>query len=100
MAKFYNGYIYNINKVYHNPYYTKKTVYHIHTNNPTWAGSVLPKVLEDDSMPIGEYRLLNQREPSFENSLRKHHQLSFIEDPQDKVFGGYYEYTIIEPWDD
>lgn len=99
-TEFYNGYLYRIEKVYHNTYYTKKTVFHIKTNNPTWAGSLLPKVIGDDSITVGEYRLLNDRRPSIENSLKKHHSVKFIENAEDKIFGGYYEYTIIEPYDD
>lgn len=97
---FYNGYVYKIELIYSKNYYGCESVYHIKTDNPKWAASILPKVMEDDSISIGEYKTLNKRNPCFENYLKKHHKVQFIEDLEDKIFEGYYEYRIITPYDD
>lgn len=99
-TEFYNGYLYRIEKVRHNCFYGNTKIFHIRTNNPTWAASVLPKVLGDDSMTIGEFRLLNKRKPCIENSLKTYHSVEFVDDTSGKVFGGYYKYTIRKPYDD
>lgn len=99
-TEFYNGYLYKIEKIRHTCFYGNTKIYHIRTNNPVWAGSILPKVMEDNSLTIGEYRLLNKRQPSVENSFKKYHTVKFVEDTSDKIFNGYYVYTINTPYDD
>ena len=74
--------------------YTQRKVYLIFTDRERWAGGVLPKVLGDDSISIGEYEYLNEQHPCFENHLKKHHKVEYRE-----AFD-CYEYTIITPYDD
>lgn len=74
--------------------YTQRKVYLIFTDRERWAGGVLPTVLGDDSISIGEYKYLNEQHPCFENYLKKHHKVEYREEFD------CYEYTIITPYDD
>lgn len=74
--------------------YTQRKVYLIFTDRERWAGGVLPQVLNDDSISIGEYKYLNEQHPCFENHLKEHHKVEYRE-----AFD-CYEYTIITPYDD
>ena len=97
---FYEGYLYRIQHVSSNCFYGNRQTYHIRTNNPNWCARVLPKVLGDESITKGEYTLLNKRFPSMGNYLQKYHTVEFVEQPEDKIFEGYYNYTIVKPYDD
>lgn len=74
--------------------YTQRKVYLIFTDRERWAASVLPQVVGDDSITIGEYSYRYQQNPTLENHLRKHHKVEYRE-----AFD-CYEYTIITPYDD
>ena len=79
-----------------NWYYTKHFVYDVLTQEGSWGKTQkgIAICLEDDSIPIGQYRALNDTQPSFDNYLRKHHKMENVGDTN------IMRYTIIEPYDD
>lgn len=88
--------------------YTRKTVYHIFTDNPRWAANILPLIVGDNSITKGEYSHRYKLSPTIENALIPHHTVEFIDHPHEKYnfssigidSSGYYQYTIIFPYDD
>ena len=88
--------------------YTQTKVYHIFTDNPRWAANILPLIVGDNTITKGEYSQRYKAFPTIENALISHHKVEFIDHPHDRYdfssigidSSGYYEYTIIFPYDD
>lgn len=81
--------------------YTKHTVYDVMSTIDSWGGlkRAIRAILKDDSMSYGEYRALNDREPSLGNHLRRHFKYEPVH-VDGLVDGDVMRYTIIEPYDD
>ena len=76
--------------------YTQHQVYDVLTQEEKWGKCQkgIATCLNDTSLTAGQYQILNEKEPSFANYLRKYHRMEYIE--KDDVM----RYTIITPYDD
>lgn len=76
--------------------YTKHFVYDVLTQEDSWGKcrKGIAACLNDTSMTIGQYRALNDAQPSFANYLHKYHKMENIDGTD------IMRYTIIVPYDD
>lgn len=79
-----------------NSRYTKHKIYDVLTQEDNWHNCQkgIAECLEDTSITIGEYKMLNNTQPSMSNYLKKYHKMENVEDTD------VMRYTIIEPYDD
>ena len=109
----YNGYNYLINHVVSDPYYGRKEVYHVLTNNPKWCGSLIPEICGyHNVMSKGEKDIEYKRNPSITVALKPYYTVDFKESDYYEMFDfseflpaqvdqdSYYEFTYKEPYDD
>ena len=111
----YNGHNYLIVYVSHDPYYGRKDVYHVLTNNQKWCGSIIPELCGfPDVESKGEHDLNYKRNPSMLTALKPYYTVDFKQDDMyEKHFDmkaaldgfevdtdSYYEFVYNEPYDD
>ena len=76
--------------------YTKHFVYDVLTQEDSWGKCQkgIQQCLCDKSITVGQYRAINDAQPSFANYLRKYHKMENVEGTD------VMRYTIVEPYDD
>lgn len=111
----YNGYNYLVHHVSSDPYYGRKDIYHVLTNNPKWCGSLIPEICGyPNVMSKGEKDIAYKNNPSIIIALKPYYTVDFKEDrlyeehydleealknfPVDT--DSYYELVYKEPYDD
>jgi len=107
----YNGYNYLVVHVSHDPYYGRKSVYHVLTNNQKWCGSIIPYLCGfPNAESKGEHDINYKRNPSILTALKPYYTVDFVEDKRYERYDlgdefpidtdSYYVFTYIEPYDD
>lgn len=76
------------------PYYTRRTVFLIFTNNPKWCAKILPSIIGDDTISKGVHDYKYKQSPTIANALTPYHTVTYNE------LLDCYEYTIVHPYDD
>ena len=111
----YEGHNYLVQHVSHDPFYGRKDVYHVLTNNQKWCSSLIPELCGyHNVMSKGEKDIKYKQNPSIEIALKPYYIVNFKEDsfyddnydtealkhefPVDT--DSYYELIYKEPYDD
>ena len=111
----YDGFNYLIIPFSHDPYYGRKTTYHVLTNNQKWCGSIIAELCGYPNVESkGEHDLNYKRNPSMLTALKPYYTVDFRQDDMyEKHFDmnaalygfevdtdSYYEFVYKEPYDD
>lgn len=111
----YNGHNYLVVYVSHNPYYGRKDIYHVLTNNQKWCGSLIPELCGFPNVESkGEHDINYKNNPSMLTALKPYYTVDFKQnDMYEKHFDmkaaldgfevdvdSYYEFVYKEPYDD
>lgn len=111
--KEYQGHNYLVIHVSNDPYYGRKDVYHILTDNDKWACGIMNIIVGYPGVENKAKHDLHYKEnPSMLNALKPYWECKFVEDDlyekhydlSDLPFkvdtDSYYEFTYKEPYDD
>ena len=111
----YEGHNYLVVSVSHDPFYGRKDVYHVLTNNQKWCGSIIAELCGFPNVESkGLHDLNYKRNPSMLTALKPYYTVEFKEDNMyEKSFDmeaalkgfnvdtdSYYEFVYKEPYDD
>ena len=98
----FEGFTYQVRRVFCDCYYGNKSIYHITTDNQRWnLIEIVRYILGSTAVSKGERDfLLNNPKVAFEAHFLEYYIGRFVESNKYPGFDGYYEITFIRPYDD